>query len=130
MLAVFPFDVPLPAKVEDPSVAQRCAEHSSGVLMAHAVPMLAGRAIVIAWYGAMGEALEAERKDKVFRLLEAAMSVPIRLRLWLDDDACNLVSLMFAENLFASCAASGAKSFWKFAEQIVELTGVKQSYRR
>ena len=61
----FSVDVPLPAKVEDKSVAQRYAYHHSGVLMAHAVPMLAGRAIVIAWYGAMGEALEAERKDRV-----------------------------------------------------------------
>ena len=53
----FSFDVALPAKVEDKSVAQRFAENNSSVLMAHAVPMLAGRAIVIAWYGAMGEAL-------------------------------------------------------------------------
>ena len=73
----FSFDVPLPARVEDRSVAQRHADKKSGVLMAHAVPMLAGRAIVIAWYGAMGEALQAGRKDRVFRLLEAAMSVPI-----------------------------------------------------
>ena len=33
---------------------------------------------------------------------------------------------MFAENLFASCAASGAESCWKFAGKIVELTGVKK----
>ena len=95
--------------------------------MATAVPMLAGRAIVIAWYGAMGEALQAGKEDVVFRLFEAALSVPIRLRLCPDEDTCHVVSLLFAENLFASSAASGAESFWKFAEKVGMLTGVRRA---
>ena len=123
----FSFDVPLPAKVEDQNVAQRLSESNPGVLMANAVPMLAGRAIVIAWYGAMGEALQAGKEDVVFRLFEAALSVPIRLRLCPDEDTCHVVSLLFAENLFASSAASGAESFWKFAEKVGMLSGVKRA---
>ena len=71
----YSFDVPLPAKVENRDVAQRISETDAGVVMATAVPMLAGRAIVVAWYGAMGDALQAGKED-VFRLFEAASFVP------------------------------------------------------
>ena len=113
----FSFDVPLPAKVEDQGVAQRLSDNDSGVLFATAVPMLAGRATVIAWYGAMGEALRAGNEDVVFRLFEAALSVPIRLRLCPDEDTCHVISLLSSENLYASSAAAGAGSFWKCCEK-------------
>ena len=43
--------------------------------------MFAGRAIVIAWHGAVGDALQRGDEERVFRLFEAALSVPIRMRL-------------------------------------------------
>lgn len=113
----YSFGVLLPAKVEDQGVAQRISVNDSGVLFATAVPMLAGRAIVIAWYGAMGEALRAGNEDVVFRLFEAALSVPIRLRLCPDEDTCHVISLLFSENLYASSAAAGAESFWICCEK-------------
>ena len=52
----FSFDVPLPAKVVDSKVAQRKGKDT--VVFAQPVPLLAGRAVVIAWYDALSEALE------------------------------------------------------------------------
>ena len=56
------------------------------------------------------------------KLLEAALSVPIRMRLCPDADTCALSALLFSENAFASSAASGADSFWKFAERVGQLS--------
>ena len=93
---------------------------TSKVVMAHALPMLARRTIEIAWFAEMGEALRGGNKERVLRLFEPALSVPISMRLCPDQDACQLVSLLFSENLFASTAASGADSFWKFAEKAIK----------
>ena len=123
----YSFDVPLPAKVEDVKVAQRKEADKSTVVMAQPLPMLAGRALVIAWHGAIGEALRGAEEERVFRLFEAALSVPIRLRLCSDEDSCQVVSLFFSESLFASSAASGADSFWKFAEKVGRLSGVAKA---
>ena len=90
----FSFDVPLPVQVLDVNVAQRLEQGNSAVVMAQALPMLAGRALVIAWYGAMGDALTNTDEDRVFKLFEAANSVPIRLRLCPDVDSRQLVSLL------------------------------------
>ena len=114
----YSFDVPLPAKVVDVNVAQRKEEGKSDVVMAQTLPMLAGRAIVIAWYGAISEALAKNNQPRVFRLFEAALSVPIRLRLCPDEESCHVASLAFAESLFMSSGASGADSFWKFTEKL------------
>ena len=84
--------------------------------MAHALPVLAGRALVIGWYVAMGEALGAGEEDRVWKLFEAALSVPIRMRICPDLDTCHLASLLFSESIFASSAASGADSFWAIVE--------------
>ena len=123
----FSFDVPLPAKIDDIQTAQKNCD--SGVLMAKPLAMLAGHAIVIAWYGAIGDALrtlsgdgnDAAAAERVFKLFEAALSVPIRMRLNCDFDECQLASLMFSEVVFAATAASGADSFWKFAEKVARL---------
>ena len=100
----YSFDVPLPAKVVDSNVAQRKEEGEDTVVFAQPVPLLAGRPVVIAWYGAMSEALERaascagqddvrDLEHRVFKLFEAALSVPIRLRLNPDADNCRLLSL-------------------------------------
>ena len=84
--------------------------------------MLAGQALVMAWHGAMAEALSAGNSDRTVKLFEAALSVPIRLRLSPDSDACQLASLLFSETMFSSCAASGADSSWKAAEKVSRLS--------
>ena len=70
--------------------------------------MLAGRAVVLTWYSAMSEALQQSHEDRVWYLFNAALSVPIRMRLLPDGDEHSLAALKFAETLFASSAASGA----------------------
>ena len=76
-----PFDVPLPARVVDRKVAQRQSADTLGVLMAEPLPLLAGRALVIARYAAMAWALRASNKERVMRLFNAALPVPIWMRL-------------------------------------------------
>ena len=143
----FSFDVPLPAKVVDSKVARRKSPDSSAVVFAQPVPLLAGRAVVIAWYGAMSEALERvsrcgadhegvrDLEERVFKLFEAALSVPIRLSLDPDPDNSRLLSLKFSEQAFSVCGASGADSFWRFAQKVGGLnafkkTGTSRSPRR
>ena len=102
------FDVPLPVKVVDEKVAQRAVPGKPGVRVTEAMPMLAGRAVVITWYSAMSVALQQRNEDRVWCLFNAALSVPIRMRMLPDGDATRLAALSFSEALFASCAASGA----------------------
>ena len=111
----YTFDIPIPVKVFDPKVAQKKDKESSAVVMAHALPVLAGRAVVITWYGAMAEALQKDDEAMVFKLFDAALSVPIRLRLCPDGDVSCLAGLQFSEAMFATSAAAGAVAFWNFA---------------
>ena len=57
-------------------------------------------------------------EHRVLKLFEAALSVPIRLRLNPDADNCRLLSLRYSEQAFAVMGGSGADSFWKFAEKV------------
>ena len=102
------FDVPLPVKVVDEKVAQRAEPGKPGVRVTEAMPMLAGRAVVIAWYSAMSVALQQRNEDRVWRLFNAALSVPIRMRVLPEGDANHLAAISFSETMFASSAASGA----------------------
>ena len=58
----YSFDVPFPVKVVDVKVAQKKEKESSAVVMAHALPVLAGRAVLMTWYGAMADALKKGRR--------------------------------------------------------------------
>ena len=124
------FDAPLPVRVVDIKVAQRREAGKSGVCVTEPLTMLGGRAPVIARYSAMGEALQQSKHDRVWCLFNAALSVPLMMREPLDGDACHLAALTFSESLFASSAASGAESFWGFAEKARRLTGVRDSLAR
>ena len=70
----------------------------------------------------MGEALRNNEEDRILKLFEPGLSVPIRLRLNPDKDTCMLVQLAVSESLLSSSAASGADSFWKFTSQIRQLS--------
>ena len=121
----FSFDVPTPAFVDNSRVVQRVAPGETGVVLGRAVPMLAGRAVVLAWYAAVGEALGVSDATRVMKLYEAALSVPIRFRLCPDEDSRRMASLQFSETAFAVAGASGADVFWKFAEKVSGLSEVK-----
>ena len=105
------FDVPLPVSVIDTNVAQRVEPDKPEVLVTEALTMLAGRAVVITWYVAMSEALQDNKEDRVWHLFNAALSVPIRMRVLLDGDAQHIAALTFSETLFGVFAASGADNF-------------------
>jgi len=124
------FDVPLPVKVVDAKVAQRAEDGKSGVCVTQPLTMLAGRAVVITWYSAMCEALQQSNHDRVWHLFNAALSVPINMRLLPDGDASTLAALSFSDTMFASYAASGADSFWKLAEKACRLSGVQEAFSK
>ena len=124
------FDVPLPVKVVDAKAAQRVEPGKPGVCVTEPLTMLAGRVVVITWYSAMSEALQQSNHDRVWYLFNAALSVPIRMRVLPDGDASQLAALNFSETMFASCAASGADSFWRFAEKARRLAGVEASFAK
>ncbi|CAK0885854.1 unnamed protein product, partial [Prorocentrum cordatum] len=107
------FDAPIPALVVDVEVAQRLEPNKPGVCLTEALAMLAGRAVVITWHVAMGEALQQSNEDRVWHLFNAALSAPIRMRLLPDGDAAHLAALAFSEKMFSAHAASGAESFWR-----------------
>ena len=77
----------------------------------------------------MAEALKKKDEELVFRLFEAGMSVPIRLRLCPDRDTCHLAGLQFSEALFAASASSGATSFWAFARKVSQLTDIALAFK-
>ena len=127
----FSFDVPLPARMPKVEMAQRQGVGSSGVIMSAPLPMIAGKAHVLAWYSAVSDALQDEHlnHNRIRRLFEAALSVPIRLRLCPDTDGCALASLQYAEAAGMQAAASGADSFWIFAERVGRLQEVQAAMR-
>ena len=90
--------------------------------------MIAGRAVVITWCAAMGEALEQSNEERAWHLFSAALSVPIRMRLQPDADSLHLSSLLFGERLSAASAATGAENFWRFAERACRLTNVASCF--
>ena len=124
------FDVPLPVKVVDAKVAQRAVAGKSGVCVTQPLTMIAGRAVVITWYSAMGEALQQSNHERAWYLFNAALSVPIKMCLLPDGDASTLAALSFSETMFASYAASGADSFWKLAEKACRLSGVGEAFSK
>ena len=103
-------------------------------MFAQPVPLLAGRAVVIAWYGAMADALAetaatgaAACEERAFKLFEVALSMPIRLRLSPDANSCRMLSQGFSETVFAVSGAAGADSFWKFAQKVCGLSVFKKA---
>ena len=120
----FSFDVPLPALVVDAHVAQRLQTGKPAVCMTEPLAMIAGRSVVITWYAAMCEALRESNEERAWHLFNAALSVPIRMRVLTDSDATNLAALTYGEKMFAASAASGADNFWRFAEKACALKKV------
>ena len=120
----FTFDVPLPALVVDAQVAQPLEPGKPAVCMTEPLVMIAGRSVVITWYAAMCEALRESNEERAWHLFNAALSVPIRMRVLTDSDATNLAALTYGEKMFAASAASGADNFWRFAEKACALKKV------
>ena len=72
------------------------------------IPLLAGHAAVIGWYENMAKALNAPRRDNEYirQLYQAALAVPIRIRLDPTIETAQLDSLQYSEMLRQSSTAS------------------------
>ena len=91
---------------------------------------MAGKAHVLAWYSAVSDALKDELNPKrVVKLFEAALSVPIKLRLSPDENECAMASIHYAEAAGMNCAASGADSFWVFAERVSRHSDIQEAFK-
>ena len=92
---------------------------------------MAGKAHVLAWYSAVSDALkdELQNKKRVVKLFEAALSVPIKLRLSPDENECAMASIHYAEAAGMNCAASGADSFWVFAERASRHSDIQEAFK-
>ena len=125
----YSFDVPIPAGVYDINVVRRAGPGAAQDDVVFSVPLRvqAGHAIVLAYYEAMALALQDNEVARVVHLLQAGLSVPIRLRLNPDADAARLACLAFSEGLASAAAAAGAESFWRFAEQVCRLSAYDNS---
>ena len=120
------FEVALPAQIVDPSVAKAAVADAQDVVMTTPLPLFAGHAVALAWCLATARALATTGEQMTLKLLEAALSVPIRLRLEPGSVALTLYSITCAESLFGWPAASGADSFWDFAEKATSLTATRE----
>ena len=125
----YSFDIPIPACVYDINVVQRAGPGPAQDDVVVAVPLRvqAGHAIVLAYYEVMALALQGNDVARVVHLLQAGLSVPIRLRLNPDADAARMASLAFSEGLASAAAAAGAESFWRFTEQVCRLSAFDSS---
>lgn len=82
------------------------------------LPCLCSRAVLIGWYSAMDDALRADATAKVIKLYEAALSMPMRLRVAPSRDQIILDSISYSEELYATKSAS-SDSFFDWVEKVV-----------
>ena len=79
------------------------------------LPCLGSRALLAGWYSVVDEALRASDHDKVMKLSEAALCLPLRLRCGPSLAQVSLDSINYSEDLYASNSASSV--FFTFAEK-------------
>ena len=86
------------------------------------IPLLAGHAAVIGWYENMAKALNAPRRDNEYirQLYQAALAVPIRIRLDPTIETAQLDSLQYSEMLRQSSTAC-IDSFWEFVSKVAAI---------
>ena len=82
------------------------------------LPCLGSRSIIAGWYSVVDDALRAGDHTKVLKLYEAALCIPLRLRLGPSMVQVTLDSITYSEDLFAAHSAN-SDSFMTFAEKVM-----------
>ena len=75
------------------------------------LPVVAGRLVLWSWFGAVDAALESKQPDVVGKLVEAMLTVTVRLRSTTTAEMCIMDSLSYSEVLRVSNLAGGASVF-------------------
>ena len=89
------------------------------------LPILASRAIVAGWYTMMHDALmKPAFGGQVEQLYEAALSMPMRVRVGCTRQQATIDSMSFAEAVFAT-ANCCCDSFWDFSQKAVDVIGAR-----
>ena len=95
------------------------------------LPLFAGRALVRSYQAAIIEAVEADDKTLVRKLLEAGLSVTIRMRLSDDRNDRILDALAAAESIrLLKRAIVGGDSFMDFTAAVCELDAAKRTMQK
>ena len=84
------------------------------------LPCLGSRAILAGWYSVVDEALRASDHNKVLKLFEAALCIPLRLRLAPTRVQVALGSITYAEDLYA-VNGTNSDAFVIFAEKAIAI---------
>jgi hypothetical protein len=82
------------------------------------LPIFGSRASILGWYSAMDDALRDGDTQKIIKLYEAGLSMPMRLRLTPSKNTVVLDSLTFSEDLWTS-KEGASDSFWDFVVKVM-----------
>ena len=84
------------------------------------LPCLGTRAVLAGWYSVMDDALRNGDTHKIKKLVEAALSMPMRLRAGPDRKQVMLDSITYSEDLFAIKTAT-SDAFLDFSAKVINL---------
>lgn len=84
------------------------------------LPCLGSRSTLAGFYSTMDDALRANDGTKIKKLFEAALSMPLRLRVGPSYTQVSLDSITYSEDLYAAKTAS-SDSFFDFTEKVMGL---------
>ena len=84
------------------------------------LPCFGSRGVLAGWYSTADDALRAKDDSKVLKLYEAALSLPMRLRLGPSREQVSLDSISYSEDLFAARTLS-SDSFFDYSQKVIDL---------
>ena len=106
------------------SLADIPAEKAVGFV---SLPCLGARGMIAGWYSTVDDALRDREKRKILKLYEAALSMPMRLRLGPSRVQVSLDSISYSEDLFAAKTVV-SDSFFDFAQKLIDVFPLEPAF--
>ena len=106
------------------SLADIPAEKAVGFV---SLPCLGARGMIAGWYSTADDALRDREKRKILKLYEAALSMPMRLRLGPSRVQVSLDSISYSEDLFAAKTVV-SDSFFDFAQKLIDVFPLEPAF--
>ena len=106
------------------SLADIPAEKAVGFV---SLPCLGARGMIAGWYSTVDDALRDREKRKILKLYEAALSMPMRLRLGPSRVQVSLDSISYSEDLFAAKTVV-SDSFFDFAQKLIGVFPIEPAF--
>ena len=99
------------------SLADIPAEKAVGFV---SLPCLGARGMIAGWYSTVDDALRDREKRKILKLYEAALSMPMRLRLGPSRVYVSMDSISYSEDFFAAKKVV-SYYFFEFAQKLIDV---------